>query len=227
MGSGFRTFQSGEVLTSSNVQNFLMDQSVMVFAGTAARSSAIASPETGMLSYRTDGTADSKRQGFEFYDGSSWVRMIPRSGAIQIVNSQTGAVATGTTTIPFDDTIPQNTEGTEFLSVAITPSSASNLLLIQVVMNYSYSIVNTVTMALFQDSTANALAASSEYGSTATGMINSGLTYYMTAGTTSATTFKVRAGGETAGTLTLNGFGAARKLGGVMISSISVTEFAV
>lgn len=77
MGSGFRTFASGETLTSSNVQNFLMDQSVMVFAGTAARGSAIASPEAGMISYRTDGTADSAREGFEFYSGTSWTRMIP------------------------------------------------------------------------------------------------------------------------------------------------------
>ena len=143
---------------------------------------------------------------------------------VQVAQSQTGAVATGTTTIPFDDTIPQNTEGTEFLTVTITPRSATNALFIQAVMNYSYSIVNTVTMALFQDSTANALAASSEYGSTATGMINSGLSHYMTAGTTSATTFKIRAGGETAGTLTINGFSGARKLGGVMFSSLIVME---
>ena len=143
---------------------------------------------------------------------------------MQVKNTQTGAVATGTTTIPFDDTIPQNTEGTEFMTVSITPYSATNQLLIQAVMNYSYSIANTVTTALFQDSTANALAASSEYGSTATGMINSGLTYLMTSGTTSATTFKIRAGGESAGTLTLNGFSAARKLGGVMFSSLTVYE---
>ena len=91
MGSGFRTFQSGEVLTSSNVQNYLMDQAVTVFAGTAARGSAIASPETGMVSYRTDGTADSKREGFEFYDGASWTRLIPAasSGALVLVKSQT------------------------------------------------------------------------------------------------------------------------------------------
>ena len=91
MGSGFRTFQSGEVLTSSNVQNYLMDQSVMVFAGTAARGSAIASPETGMVSYRTDGTADSKREGFEFYDGASWTRLVPATttAGLELISSTT------------------------------------------------------------------------------------------------------------------------------------------
>lgn len=55
MGSGFRTFQSGEVLTASNVQNYLMEQSIMVFAGTAALGSAIGTAvEAGMVAYLTD-----------------------------------------------------------------------------------------------------------------------------------------------------------------------------
>jgi len=56
MGSGYRTFTAGEILTASNVQNYLQDQAVMVFSGTAARSSAIgtANFEEGMLTYLTD-----------------------------------------------------------------------------------------------------------------------------------------------------------------------------
>lgn len=96
MGSGFRTFASGEVLTSSNVQNYLMDQSVMVFAGTAARSSAIGSAETGMLTYRTDGTADAARQGFEFWDGSAWTRMLRPVGLEFITSGSFSGVASFT-----------------------------------------------------------------------------------------------------------------------------------
>jgi len=40
-GAGRRTFTPGEVLTASNVMNYLQDQAVMNFAGTAARGSAI------------------------------------------------------------------------------------------------------------------------------------------------------------------------------------------
>ena len=56
MGSGYKTFTAGAVLTASDVQNYLQDQSVMVFGGTAARSSAIgtANFEEGMLTYLTD-----------------------------------------------------------------------------------------------------------------------------------------------------------------------------
>lgn len=216
------TFTAGQVLTAAQM-NASARTGVPVFADTTARDAGFGGSgektlAQGQLVFIESGNI------IQFYDGAAWV---PVRRTLQVVNSQTGAVATGTTTIPFDDTIPQNTEGTEFLSVSITPSSTTNVLLIQAVLNYSYSIANTVTMALFQDTTANALAASAEYGSTATGMINSGLTHYMTAGTTSATTFKLRAGGETAGTLTLNGFSGARKLGGVMISSLTITEYAV
>ena len=56
-------------------------------------------------------------------------------GTVQVVNTQTGAVDTGTTAMPCDDTIPQNTEGDEFMTLAITPTSATNKLKIDVVFN--------------------------------------------------------------------------------------------
>jgi hypothetical protein len=55
-------------------------------------------------------------------------------------------------------------------------------------------------------------------------MDNWEFTHYMAAGTTSATTFKVRIGAVTSGTITFNGIGSARKLGGVLASSITITE---
>jgi len=52
--SGRKTFTAGEVLQAADVNDFLMDQSVMVFAGTAARGSAIPSPSEGMVTYLED-----------------------------------------------------------------------------------------------------------------------------------------------------------------------------
>lgn len=46
----------------------------------------------------------------------------------KVQNYATAAVATGTTQTPVDDTIPQVTEGTEFMSSAFTPLSASSSL---------------------------------------------------------------------------------------------------
>ena len=54
-GSGRKVFAPGEVLTATNVQNYLMDQAVQVYAGTAARGSAIGSATTeGMVSWLSD-----------------------------------------------------------------------------------------------------------------------------------------------------------------------------
>lgn len=53
-GLGYRAFSSGEVLTAANLQGYAVDQSVMVFASAAARTSALPSPSQGMVTYLTD-----------------------------------------------------------------------------------------------------------------------------------------------------------------------------
>jgi len=152
----------------------------------------------------------------------------PTGLAGTVVNSayfETGAVATGTTIIPTDDTIPQNTEGTEFMTLAYTPRSATNLLKITVVGNFSNSASVVCNMALFQDSNANAVA------STLTSIVgangeNMKLIHYQVAGSTASTTFKMRAGCGGAGTMTFNGVGGGRYYGGTMASSITIEEIA-
>lgn len=62
-----QVFDAGEVLSATDVNNFLMNQMVMTFAGTAARGSAIGTATEGMLTY----LADSKT--FEYFDGTNFV----------------------------------------------------------------------------------------------------------------------------------------------------------
>jgi hypothetical protein len=70
-GLGKKTFTAGDVLIAGDVNNYLMDQTVMNFATTAARSSAIPVPSTGMVSYvGTTGTATIPQ--IETYTGSAW-----------------------------------------------------------------------------------------------------------------------------------------------------------
>jgi len=146
---------------------------------------------------------------------------------IQMVSTQTGAVATGTTILPIDDTIPQITEGTEFMTLAITPRSATSKLVVNVLVNLSFSVAaNNVAAALFQDSTANALTSALIYQSTLNAVQQIRLSYVVTSGTTSSTTFRVRAGGQVAGTLTFNGNGGLPIFGGNTHSSIVITETA-
>jgi hypothetical protein len=156
---------------------------------------------------------------------ATWAIPAGGSGAlVQAVQTQTGSVATGTTTIPLDDTIPQNTEGTEFLTLAITPTSATNILEIEAAMFATTLNAMWIIVALFQDSTANALAVSTLYMQTATAGGTVPLSYRMVAGTTSSTTFKIRIGTQGASTVTLNGQSSARLFGGVAISILKIKE---
>lgn len=167
------------------------------------------------------------------YDGTDFVVLNPEipsrtvGAAVQVVNTQVGNAATGSTVIPHDDTIPQNTEGDQYMSLAITPTSSTNKLKIEIqYFSGQDTATDTTTVALFQDSTANALAAGQAYVADASKPSNLSMTHYMTTGTTSATTFKVRAGGTT-GVHTFNGEASGRRYGGVMASSITITEIQV
>jgi len=66
-GLGRKVFSAGEVLTAANVQGYLMDQAVMVFTNSSARSSALGTAvSAGMVSYLT-GT-----QQAQVYNGTAW-----------------------------------------------------------------------------------------------------------------------------------------------------------
>jgi hypothetical protein len=62
-----KEFESFTRLDASDVNTFLMDQSVMTFGGTAARGSAITEPVEGMVSYLEDSNT------IEAYNSSAWV----------------------------------------------------------------------------------------------------------------------------------------------------------
>jgi hypothetical protein len=103
MGSGYRTFTAGEVLTASNVQNYLQDQVVMTFGGSAARSSAIgtANFEEGMISYLTD------TDKVEAYNGTNWVSVAPASTqGLTLINttSFSGVASTSLAASTFNST---------------------------------------------------------------------------------------------------------------------------
>ncbi len=160
-------------------------------------------------------------------DESGTVDTLQRSGnVIQVVNFQTGAVATGTGTIPQDDTIPQITEGNEFMTLAITPTNASNILLIEVHTNSSNSAPGgDINCALFMNAIADALASKFHHQSAGTGAMSHDFIHKMTAGATSAITFRVRIGANAAATTTFNGQSGARRYGGTLASSITITEY--
>jgi hypothetical protein len=149
---------------------------------------------------------------------------------VQCVGSTISSVVSSSSDIPDDNSIPQNTEGAEVITLAITPKSTTNKLVIEVKLLVSHTGNATVTAALFQDTTAAALAAAGEYirgdDSPQSGS-SLCFTHVMAAGTTSATTFKVRVGGGIgSGIAYVNANPSGTRLyGGVASSSIVITEY--
>jgi len=230
---------AGHVAVSLNgVQAFLLDGSNATFAQPVKPRTGTASAGTAPIKFTTGVVNTSPEAGAVEWDGTNlWITtsggvrkqigFYPQTGQmLQQVSYQTGALATGTTTIPFDDTIPQITEGNEYMTLAITPVSATSTLLIQVVACLSSSVANFFGTALFVDSTANALAATLEYENNVTAAVLAVLTHRVASGSVTARTYRVRCGGGDAGTTTFNGQGGARKYGGVLASSIVITEIA-
>lgn len=157
------------------------------------------------------------------FDGTSTI--------VQKVSAVVTATSTGATNTPFDDTIPQITEGNEFITVTITPINSSNILEIDFDALFGEEANNDspLIVAIHQDATANALYAKpfiNGAGSATQDYYPVTGKYRMVAGTTSATTFRLRAGFVT-GTVRINGSGGGRKLGGAISSYLTVTEIAV
>jgi hypothetical protein len=65
--AGYRTFTAGEVLTAANVQTFLQDQVVAVYASESAANTALPTPAEGQFRYLRDTDA------FQYYTGTAWV----------------------------------------------------------------------------------------------------------------------------------------------------------
>lgn len=167
---------------------------------------------------------DAKMNGSYITDNTVANSQVAAGVVVQMVGNAISAVATGTTIIPQDDTIPQITEGNEYMTQTITPKSATNTLIIDVDIYLGHSANVSKLAALFQDATANAVAARYIYQGNLADPIVVTLRHIMTAGTTSATTFRVRAGGGGAGTLTVNGVLGGRTMGTANKSSIVITE---
>ena len=92
-GLGRKVFTAGEVLTAANVQGYLQDQAVMVFAGTAARGSAIGTATEGMVTYQSDSNT------ITVYDGSAWQQVYPvsQTPAVQTIAATATAYTVAST----------------------------------------------------------------------------------------------------------------------------------
>ena len=146
---------------------------------------------------------------------------------LQVVKSTTSSVITCGTTIPWDDTIPQITEGNEVLTVTITPLSATSTIYLKFDASGSASgaVTNSATAAIFKDSTANAIYATQLHFWNAINYGNKFVASYSEAsGGTTARTYRIRIGADTP-TIYINANGSGtRRYGGVSIAQFEAWE---
>lgn len=183
-------------------------------------------------------TADSFETMFAVEDptGSDKTITVPnRTGKIQLdttpgqvvqvvyteIRTQVGPL---TNTTPYDSSVPQVTEGSQVLvSNSITPTSATNYLLITVNMMVFNTTSDVVTMHLHRDSGANALASIGNHIPIQAQIMT--LVLRTNADDINARTYQVRMGPGSGGSTYVNGDGSA-KYANTAIASITITEIA-
>ncbi len=148
---------------------------------------------------------------------------LPAGSVLQTVYASYSSNSDLSTTIPNDDTLPQNTEGTEVLTASITPTSATSMIEVQFAGFGSGAASANIVIALFKDSGANALHATASTPGGAALPTALALSYAESAGSTSAHTYRIRIG-MNSGTCRLNGTTSARLYGGAAASTLIIRE---
>lgn len=185
MGSGFKTFTAGAVLTASDVNGYLMQQAVTTFANEAARDAAISAPVEGMVAYITaptlpaaSGAVTSVPSGIRtIYNGSVWVCVTP-------VGAQTNA--TGSTT---SASFTASLSGSPGTNPAVTLTTGTTALISVSSLLYGTTGGNVwMGVAVSGASTIAASTALSAYNGTVNGVVST-RTFVLTGLTAGSNTF--------------------------------------
>jgi hypothetical protein len=183
-----------------------------------------------------------------YYNGTHWVRLargnagdvlttlstnIPgwtqRGRVLQEILASTVSTQKITTQIPYDDTIPQSSEGTELFSQAFTPKdTTSSYIEIEAEVSVTADATDQMIIALFKNAETDALSATAVFCDTTNKQRQLRCFYRFTAAG-ALFTVKCRLGTATPSNLFVNSIdnaGAAlRKFGGVQLSWLRITEY--
>jgi len=90
-GAGYKLYATGDILTAAQVNNYLQEQTVMVFASAAARTSALSLVlAEGMVSYLADTNV------VEVYNGSAWASLDDPNAIQNTIVDAKGDIITAT-----------------------------------------------------------------------------------------------------------------------------------
>ena len=145
--------------------------------------------------------------------------------AIPVYAESTAYTSTSIQMVGAVDTIPQQTDGIQLLTASITPKRSTNKLRIWATIPFGSTQALGAWFALFRDNTAAAIDAAVAYAPDKNKGAIAKLDIDIAAGTTAATTIKLRCGNMNGSIQTLGINGAtARWLGGASRVTLSITE---
>jgi hypothetical protein len=164
-------------------------------------------------------------------DGTNFILLERYGYAGQVLGSalaQTSAFAAITATAIDDDTIPQVSEATliSAFDITYTALSTSNKLRVTAVLNLqSNASATNMIASMFVDAGVNAVGSTRSLNNSASFTPNTiPIQFEFSPSDTSVHTYKFGIGAVSGAALTLNGVSGARKLGGVLFSSVKIEE---
>jgi hypothetical protein len=111
----YKVFTNGSVLNASEINENLMNQSVMVFSNSTVRASALTSPLEGMLTWLEDTNV------YQYWNGSAWTNLIGSTdlpGLVLIGKTDFSAIATQSINDVFSTTYDRYLVKTEIASAS-------------------------------------------------------------------------------------------------------------
>lgn len=161
----------------------------------------------------------------EIVRNAAWFLLRRESPVKQIVITEFSTAISDGTTVPFDDTVPTDTEGYQFASRAITPLHPSDILVIEAYVSFSADASRVCALSIFQSGNSAALKTAAVTVSSGDVFEEIYVRHKMLAGTISATTFTARCG-PNAGTIYFNSRATGgRKYGGALTCWLMITEY--
>lgn len=198
----------------------------------SAAPSACAAPAHGSLRWTGD--------RIELCGPTGWQPILPAASASRFrgfATTQSNAATAPSGTIPWDDTVPQITEGNEILSLDYAAKALGDRLVFEGVVHWAEPSNHSdyFTIALFRVGISSAIAVSTDGASNGNGRCTANGTYMQicsspfqftwSADSTTTETYKLRVG-LNGGSVALNQGENGRRLGGTLYHSLSVTEYA-
>lgn len=119
----YKTFSNGDVLNASEINDNLMNQSVIVFNNEAARSAAFPFPVTGMVTFILD------RQRYEMWTGLAWNLLSLQTDSVGLGVSALASLTTGSDAVAVGVGALANNNSTSCVGIgrsALTLTTAAN-----------------------------------------------------------------------------------------------------